>query len=224
MKRNLERILWGLVFISIGGLLLANVLNLINIEAGQFIWKLWPVFLLIPGISSIFKGRIFWGLVLLVAGSTFMLSNFTDINAWKYVFPVLIISVGISFFFKPKQWNHFTKKEETDDKSIDEVAVFGGVEKKVKTDEFMGGKIDSIFGGSQIDLREVKLGKDKVYLDINVIFGGSEIFVNPQNYKIVSKGTGLFGAWTNKSEHSKKDSPTLIIKGGAIFGGVEIKS
>ncbi len=221
--RSIERYLWALVLIVVGGLMLAGNLDLIDYNIGSIIIRLWPLFLIIPGISSLSKGKYFWGSALIVGGLSFLLANFTDIDIWQYIWPLIIIAFGFTLLFRSNSW---TKKDgaPSSEDYIDETIIFGGIEKRIKSKKFSGGKVDCIFGGAELDLSEVELAKDKVVLEINAVFGGSDIRVNPKNYKVLSKGTGVFGAWVNKSESSKKDKPVLEITGAAVFGGTEIKS
>ncbi len=43
------------------------------------------------------RGSIFWGSVLLVAGIIFLLDQLLDINLWLYVWPILLILLGLWF-------------------------------------------------------------------------------------------------------------------------------
>jgi predicted membrane protein len=219
--KSLERTLWAITLILVGILLLIGNTDLIDYNIGAFILNLWPLFLIIPGIASLQRGKIFMGSLLSIGGISFLLANYTTISIWQYVWPLLIISWGIYMLLGSPNLN---KKGESAEDYIDEAVVFGGIEKKIKTDKFSGGRVDCVFGGSQIDLRKVQIAGKKATLEVTAIFGGGEIFVNPENYKVVSKGTGIFGGWVNKAEASDKKKPVLEITGVAIFGGVEIKS
>jgi predicted membrane protein len=224
MKKSIDRYIWAVVLISIGLLILANNLNLINYDVGELVFGLWPLFLIIPGVASLQKGNLFWGSALSIGGLSFLLANFTDIKIWQYIWPLLIISFGISLVFGSSSGPNVKKDVKSKEDYIDETAIFGGIEKRIKTDNFKGGKVDCVFGGAEIDLRKVKLSDKDARLEVNAVFGGGSVLVNPENYKVKSNGTGVFGAWVNESEPSDKDEPVLEITGTAIFGGVEIKS
>lgn len=223
INTSVERYLWAIVIVAVGGLMLAQNLNIIDQNVWDHVWRFWPLFMIIPGISAITKGKYFWGIALTVAGFAFIYSNYTNIDLWGVIWSGLIISFGISLVFKPS----FKKGRDTVNASsediLTETALFSGVEKKVHTKNFKGGSIEAIFGGGEIDLRNIELGADYVVLDVTAIFGGVEVLVNTDNYKVIANGTGIFGGWTNKFSSSKKDKPVLEIKGEAIFGGVEIK-
>ena len=50
----------------------------------------------------------------------------------------------------------------------------------------------------------------------------------PHNWNVVSRGTGVFGAFVDNTQHPDPrvclDIKELVLKGGAVFGGVEIKN
>lgn len=219
---NIERLLWATIFIVVGLLLLASSAGIITDAVWTDIWRLWPIFILVPGIVALFNKRFLWGLLLSIVGSALLIANYTEIDVWSYMFPILIILFGISFLFKPNMFNNSSSEKSTEN-SINEVAVFGGLEKKIVSKDFQGGQVDAVFGGGTIDLRSVEIKKDKAKLEVNAVFGGLEIWVDTKKYKVVSSGTGVFGGWSNKSQESDIDSPVLEITGSAVFGGIEIK-
>ncbi|MEW6723547.1 MAG: DUF5668 domain-containing protein [Bacillota bacterium] len=55
---NTARFINGLLIIGIGFLLLLNTLGIISWTAWNQIWRLWPVLLILVGISILFRGRL----------------------------------------------------------------------------------------------------------------------------------------------------------------------
>ena len=88
----------------------------------------------------------------------------------------------------------------------------------------------AIFGGIEIDLRQATIADEQAELTINALFGGCEIRV-PDTWEIVAHGQGIFGGYVDST---KGNIPTealgsmprkiLILRGVAVFGGVEIKN
>jgi predicted membrane protein len=139
-----------------------------------------------------------------------------------------MVAIGIMFIFKSKKDGAWCSK--TENFSIDyinDVNVFGGSEKKLSTQTFRGGKITSVFGGSNYDMLNCKLAEGKNVLDMINIFGGSKIIV-PNNWKIHIEVVSIFGGFSDKRKlvNINPDCPEceLYITGIAIFGGGEIKS
>lgn len=194
-----------------------------------------------PGTTQSFgppSTHRFIGAVILIAlGVLFLLDNL-NILAFDEVmkfWPVGLIAVGL-FLLVDRTVLHLNfgryGKDEypgayTGAFRIRESAVFGGGKRRINSQNFTGGKIDAVFGGFQIDLREAGMQGDTALLDINVVFGGTELRI-PDTWSAVVHGDGVFGAFTDNSRQpdpSRTPNPKrLIVKGAAVFGHVEVKN
>jgi predicted membrane protein len=146
----------------------------------------------------------------------------------KLFWAFILVALGLIFIFRSKKNHHqFEEAEKFSSEFIDEVNVFGGSEKKLTTNSFRGGKITSVFGGSNYDLLDCKLAEGKNLLDMVNIFGGSKIIV-PSDWKIHVDVVSIFGGFSDKRRtvnvSASDDTRELYITGVAIFGGGEIKS
>jgi len=109
------------------------------------------------------------------------------------------------------------------------VAVFGGIERRVTSQDFQGGHINAIFGGVEIDLTDANMQAEEATLEINAIFGGVEIRV-PETWQVAFRGTPIFGGIADKTRVGRTTDPSdrrrkvLVLTGTVIFGGVEIKN
>jgi hypothetical protein len=69
--------------------------------------------------------------------------------------------------------------------------------------------------------------EDEAVLELNAVFGGIEVKL-PESWSVVMKGAGVFGAFQDSTVQPDPriyPSPKrLIVKGGAVFGGVELKN
>jgi len=65
---------------------------------------------------------------------------------------------------------------------LNEVVIFGPLDKTIKSDKFMGGKIVVIFGGGDLDLSQVKTSEASIDLELVAVFGGARLIV-PKNWK-----------------------------------------
>ena len=83
-------------------------------------------------------------------------------------------------------------------------------------------KINAIFGGVKLDLKNAIIDQD-VVINASAIFGGIDIYV-PKNVKVKTKSVPIFGGVNNKANISTDEkSHTIYINGTAVFGGIEIK-
>ena len=110
---------------------------------------------------------------------------------------------------------------------IEEVCVFSGGGRSITSDNFKGGEITCIFGGSEINFRHASLSPGENIIDVTCIFGGVTLYV-PEDWTVVSEVTSVFGGFGDKRAESKLSFATnpekmLYIRGVVIFGGGEIK-
>ena len=109
---------------------------------------------------------------------------------------------------------------------IDETAIFGGRNISVVTENFQGGKITSIFGGSNINLRYAK-PVEGCTIDVATIFGGTKIIV-PEDWNVKIEVVSVFGGFEDKRGYSvisrTGTGKIVVIKGTCIFGGGELNS
>ncbi len=228
-----KRITLGIILIIIGGLFLLNSLDIVDFRVSRIIFSA-PFILFIIGILiMVNSGKRALGGILAGVGFIWLLPRiFPDIDFGPNLFiPVILILLGVYMIIK-----HSQKKTENDSfisdefvkkDFIDDVSVFGGGNKIIRSDNFKGGSITAIFGGSEIDLTNCKLADGTSIIDIVAIFGGTTIIV-PQNWDVQLNVTPLFGGFSNKSlkipNLEVDKTRTLIIKGVAIFGGGEVKT
>ena len=92
---------------------------------------------------------------------------------------------------------------------------------------FKGGSLFAVFGGYKIDLTHAEMEGDRAVINASAVFGGGQIRV-PENWQVSAQGAGIFGAYEDKTRHFQPDptkpSKTLVIKGVAMFGGIEIRN
>lgn len=104
-------------------------------------------------------------------------------------------------------------------------SVFGGVKKNVISKHFKGGEINCVFGGGEIDLTQSEID-DSAELQVNAVLGGISL-VLPAHWQVKSELSAFLGGVEDKRQAQKEltsSSKTLVLKGTAVLGGIEIKS
>lgn len=229
MKQNLTKIIIGGILILLGGFLFLRTVGIIpnlGITFWDIVGFLWPALLLFFGIKMIIESNITPGIILIAIGLVFLLTHIFDWGFFSVLWPIIIIAIGVSMFINKEKSpeccdvNSASKVETKND--IKDTVLFWGVDKVVTSKNFKSANIDVIFGGYKMDLTKTKIPKGGADIRVNVAFGGIEIIV-PQEYKIISDGTGVFGVWENNINEKGRKAPTITIVGIALFGGVEIK-
>ncbi len=219
----------GVLLILFGSLYFMHQADLINPQIWRVIFS-WQMLLIALGVLGLSERNYAWGTTLIVVGGLFMYKRYTG-HAIDYFWPILIIIAGLAIIFiRPRNftsgnWTRERFKEGTTDADyLDETTIFGGNERIVRTANFKGGSVVSIFGGSKIDLRQSNIEPGStVYLEMTSIFGGSTLLL-PPDWNTRVEVTSILGGFSDKRYTSNVDmSKTVVIKGVSILGGGEIQ-
>jgi len=105
------------------------------------------------------------------------------------------------------------------------VAIMGGLERRGNWVVPRRMTVLAVMGGANLDMREARFAAQEVVVTINAIMGGAEIIV-PPHVHVVMEGVGIMGGYAGPSgkvpEELTANSPTLRVKGVAIWGGVSV--
>jgi len=220
---------FSIISIIVGIFLLLDNLNIFYIDG---LWEYWPLILVAIGVYRLFSSgfRDVYASTLFIIGGSILFLLSTDIiyfrDIWRF-WPLVLILIGARIIYNKVILNESGRKRDTiSDDTIDHVAIFGGKEKRITSDNFQGGNITAIFGGIDLYCENAKLAEGSNVLDILVMFGGTEIYV-PKDWMIVTKGLPIFGGFEDARKNPPKPGAstkgTLVVKGLVLFGGLEIK-
>lgn len=223
----------GVLVIVAGLLLLARNTGFLDATVSRIVFS-WEMLLIAIGVVNIFWRQSLWsGIILIGVGGFFLLVNFYHMpfDTWQIFFPALIILVGLKMIFgtsrfekgmfKQPMFNHTVGSEDF----FEDIAIFGGGERKVVTPNFKGGRMVAMFGGSKVDLTHCNIAPgDRPVIEVVSIFGGTALLV-PSDWNVKVEVFNIFGGYADKRIASQVDfNKTVIIKGVTIFGGGEVKS
>ena len=222
----------GILLIVIGILFFLKTFGLVFFNVFHFVFS-FPFIIFAVGLMILINSRRKWfGIFLTLAGALLLLPRvFPEVVIdSNLIFAVFIIGLGLSIIFR-KHDHKFVhgefKEEKFDSDFIDDVAIFSGGHRTVMSDNFRGGNITALFGGSRIDLSSCKLAEGNNIIDVVTIFGGTTIIV-PSDWNININVMPIFGGFSSKIRKDPATpidmTRTLTIKGTSIFGGGEIKS
>jgi len=241
---NTSRIWSGLIILAVG---LVFLLKNVGIHIPNWVIS-WHTLLIVIGLLIGYKRKFNGGgwLIMITVGGFFTVEDIGGYDLSKYYFAILFIALGLFMIFKPKsakskvwkaKWRDkfgdfdqrknagyvFNDKEDND--VLDSVNVFGGSHQNIYSKNFKGGDVMAIFGGADINLTQADF-QNTIVLDIVAIFGGMKIIV-PPGWEIKSEITAIFGGVDDKravNPPNSDDRKILIIKGVALFGGVDIRN
>jgi predicted membrane protein len=223
------RVIVGLVLIILGGLFFLSNYGIYVVPDEFFAWEYF--FILIGGLFLLLARNKTFGAILLGIGL---------FNLYPDLWPIILVLIGVYVIFGKKGKTKCFPKNisnaeegtasftEIDNKDfVESISIFGGGSKIVNSDNFKGGQIISIFGGSDINLNNSKLADGDNVIEVTAIFGGTTLIV-PSDWKVVLDVIPIFGGFGDKriKDPNKmfQEGRTLIIKGTVLFGGGEIKT
>jgi len=222
--------IFGILLILFGGALILNNLDLIPSSLDHIIFS-WPMLLIILGSLFAFaKNDKSTGYTLIVIGAVFMLPRLLDwqLDLYRFFWPVILIIIGVMVIRKRNfcSPSMACRPGESSD-YINELNLFGGGERIINSKNFRGGRITSIFGGSEVNLTYAQLAEGTNVIDVFAMFGGSVIIV-PADWDVKVEISAVLGGVADKRMPSPnyivEPKKELIIKGFVALGGCEIRS
>jgi len=242
------RLWFGLIILVVGVLFTLD--NLGVLDAGELL-RWWPVLILAAGLLRLVRARsgaaVTGGLIVTFIGVLLLDSNmnFLPGRMWNY-WPVLMILFGASIMMRA--W-HGPGGDASADAAdhLSAFAMMSGVERKITSQSFRGGDATAIMGGCEIDLRPAKIANGPAVIDVFAFWGGIEVYV-PSDWVVRNEAIPIMGGVVDSRKSAAPDGgPTvfagigvglkpamppsgtdpdrvLVLRGGALMGGIEIKN
>lgn len=210
----------GLVLIAVGVVILLDNLGLV--ETGQVL-RFWPVLLIGFGVRHLVKG---WdrgaavnGAVLAGVGGLLLLNSLDvlDVDVWK-LWPVFLIVFGFMILTRSGS----DARPPADAENC--FAFLGGVERRIRADDYRGGSATAFMGGVQIDLTEADVAGDEAVLHVFAMWGSIEIRI-PDTWTTEVGVVPIMGGVEDKTRGGRA-APTkrLVVNGAVVMAGMEIRN
>lgn len=224
-----SRAFLGIILVAIGTILIARNFGWLGDDFSRYLIS-WQMLLIVIGLFNLAR-KAYTPAIIFIGIGLFFLIDFPD-NFRENFWPAFIVLVGVIFILQWKRSpdpNQDPKLEGEYNNStdyLDETSIFSGRNLSVVSENFQGGKITSIFGGSKINLRYAK-PVPGCTIDVANIFGGTKLIV-PEDWNIKIEVVSIFGGFEDKrgiSVISRTGSGKIVvIKGTCIFGGGEVST
>jgi len=223
-------ILLGIVLIAVGALVLLDNLDVFSFRFDLGDW--WPLILIALGVVHLWNNRNifdFSGLFLILLGVVFLLAELGRIrwgDVWRW-WPALLILLGISLLFKRSPValpGSAPRGAPSPEATLHVSNILAGTDRRVTSQEFKGGDVANILGGTEIDLLQAKLAPGDWLLTVSSVLGGVEIHV-PRDWNIEVQPTSMLGGVDDHTHQTPAPGGgRLVIKASALLGGIEIKN
>jgi Cell wall-active antibiotics response 4TMS YvqF/Domain of unknown function (DUF5668) len=183
--------------------------------------------------------------------------HFLHGDTWALIWPIVLIFLGFAFLLRQTRWqggglppgvagamgpgpgagpgagpagpgsNPGPDPAANRADVLEEKNVFGGINRRIESQDFQGGHLSAIFGGIELDLRKANIKRDEIVIEADAVFGGIELTV-PEHWRVSVQGAGIFGGYSDETHPlpiaADEKRPHLIITGSAVFGGVSVKN
>ena len=229
-QRNNGRANIGYIFILLGVVVITNRLDLLPYWLEDILFS-WQMLLITIGVFNLINKKYTPATILISLGVVFMIPEVINIdyNYQRMLWPIALIAVGaVMIFRKNKGIGELNYSQDIGEgvDVIDLASIFGGNKLICTSKNFKGGRVTSVFGGSEINFQQTEIGEHPAVIDAFTMFGGSKYIV-PQDWSVKINVVSIFGAFNDKrflGAHTAKKNKTLIIKGFTIFGGGDVLS
>lgn len=222
----------GLILVAIGTIFLLDHMGIIS---GEMLWRFWPLTIVAVGLLKFFKeGERAVGIGFILVGALLQMYKLGIVGlSWGTIWPFLLIVAGASMIwsrFEIIQIPGMRGSTVSDSReTLNEHALFGGVERRVNVNNFRGGMISAIFGGVEVDFRSADIEGEEAVILVEAIFGGVELTV-PDRWNVSFQGQSIFAGFTDETRQPLPEPAgstgrkTLILRGRAVFGGISVKN
>jgi len=212
-------VLNGGALIVVGVLLLLDQLNIINVD-------FWALIFVVAGFLKLFQSRDssgrLWGVLLLTAGGAIELAAIGKLRLrLDQTWPVFVIAAGLILI-----WRAYQRPSESAgilSPHLNLFSILGGGEYRIRAKNFRGGDIVAFMGGFDIDLRDADIEDSEATINVNCLMGGGVIRV-PETWAVSMRVAAFMGGHSLKAREGAQIQKTLIVKGIAIMGGIEVRN
>lgn len=241
MKKN--SIFWGVVFVLLAALVIVSEMGLIQ---GIGFWAIvFSVFFgatLMKGIVKFEVSQILFSVAFLCIVWDEQL-GITSITPWPVLLAALLGSIGFSLIFGKSKKKYYEKKykkqkganvnygttdhvanstvEHDYGEEINCAVKFGSTVKYVNSEKLQKVNVSVSFGSAAIYLDNAKVQGDEVLVNMDVSFGGVELYV-PRDWYITNNMQTSFAGIDGKIGGTGQDQVNLVLIGTASFAGVDI--
>jgi len=227
-NKGLGRAIVGIVLILIGIAFIGRTLDFFPRQIMHHIFS-WEMILIVLGVIFITtRENKNTGWILLAIGLIFLIPDVFDIpySVRRLFWPAILITVGLLIIFRSTSSRQTSSSEKSTD-YLDDLAILGGGDRVITSENFSGGKVTALFGGSKINLTNASLAPGRNVIDVFCMFGGSTLIV-PENWNIRVEVVSIFGGFSDKRSvrtgTAMDVGKEIVIRGFVMFGGGEIKN
>ena len=171
MLRNRGGLIPGAVLILLGVLFLLSNLSSFDLDVGDLAATWWPMLFILGGAWQLAtkRGEGLGGPLLFIGmGVVFQVATLEWVD-WGAIWPAFLIVIGIVIILQRRMPSIEPTHTALGDDTIDISTVFNGVERRITSPQFAGGRVSVVFGGVELDLRGARLADTPVFKSVSCV-------------------------------------------------------
>ena len=212
-------VLNGIGLIVVGALLLLDQMNIINLDFWALIFGVFGLLRMFQAQDA--NGRL-WGIFLFAIGVAIELEHLRYFHlSLERTWPIFVIAAGLILVWRAYQQP--TESGGVLSPHLNVFAVLGGGEYRIRAQNFRGGDLVALMGGFDVDLRDAEIEGNEAVITVNALMGGGVIRV-PERWAVSMRVAAFMGGHSLKAREGTQTTKTLIVKGVAIMGGIEVRN
>ena len=222
----------GFGIIALGALLLLDQFTAFSFGA---VFQLIPMLFIALGIWQLVQNRFQQWIgpaIMIVVALVMQLAVFGIVSDVWRLWPLVLVAVGLSMLVRKNDETVGSTVEifsgsdsKYHDDTFDLFTMFGGIGRQMTTQEFRGGNMTALFGGVEVDLTEMQVARKPAVINVFTMFGGLTIRASP-DMLVRTDVVAIFGGAGDERKQRKMlagETPDVVVKGFAMFGGVSIE-
>lgn len=213
---NRSQFVFGLLFVAVGGLLLADEAGQINAWSTIADW--WPTIVIASGLAQLVtKPRnTAGGFLLIFIGAALLAWTLGGWTTIRLLWPALLILIGLWLLSRQ------TLRSGDPNARIDVTAALDDRTVVSPAGSFAGGSLTTIFGDLRLDLLGASLDQGEVTLHTTALFGDIHLEV-PDRWRVQVSGPELLGdVILERSAQPPPDAAVLRLAVFTLFGDVVV--
>lgn len=247
-NRAMTHIFVGVAFVVIGGALLLNALDVIDILDDYGPWDLIASLIILSVVLialNVLASRRFrrptTPLTVIAIAAAIQYALLSDVDVWRYVVPAVVIVIGLAILLgslahsrrrrRDGGGTHGVSSVNTSGENDVNISVtMGNSEERNTSMDFRGGQISATMGEVKFDLSEAQVIEKPARIDVSVTMANVVIFV-PSSWGVRQDASSTLGHGTTSDADAQDATggpvsdgpPDLVISGKITMGHLAIE-
>ncbi len=222
MRKNLSLLFLGAVLVIFGVVWGGSRVGLLPFDVFFDGW--WSLILIVIAVYGMLShGVKVFDVILLILGVVFLLTGLDviDMKRFKVLFwPAVLVLIGLMTIFGVFRRGPVSGIESAADAGVR--AFFSSSRRKSEGRVYGGGRVESLFGAAELDLRDAVIEGD-IVVDVRAAFGSARVLF-PPHVRVETEKNAFLGVVTDgTSARDAVNAPAARVRCRAFCGEITLK-